>query len=421
MKRGVQYSRLVAMAAIVALGLGMFGMQGMAGQALVPKSGQMICVDCGSSTPGGTTDVNCNGYHDFQCAAVTDDLGNKVQVWCIDKSFYALLYTPMGGNQRFVGRCPFGGGRNAVSLFVQTDASGKPDSDGNGKYDHIQGAVWISHDGPEPPNYVDDEGLDPTDPGHAYDRWVYTYLALSINDVKQENLECSAYKGSVCATAKSQTKTPKEGCFSYIDLLPNPYSGDDDMAFISTSMTFPADVEVLEPFVLSVAHEEVVIDPAGEIWIGDFLRLLVDVIRENPYLTELVGLEPELRFDEEQQRHVVDFPCVDPQEFAILKADPRMGLLAPVAGLEAFYDSERREIALNWDLQEELDTIVIWRNGNRITDYLPGNLNYFVDDFRSSPLDFLLQERPPRGMYTYTVFGIRDGVYSIAAQVEVDP
>lgn len=379
----------------------------VSGQQMLVPANMLICIGCGSSTPSGTIDVNCDYTNDYECTGIKDDLGNEVKVWCVNKSFYACLYIPNNGIQRYVGRCPFVGGRNSVRLYVL------PDNNNNGKYDHIQGTIWISHDGPAPGEYYpynDDDG------DGNFDRWIYTYTAFN-DEVKQENLQCTAYSGSICSLAQPATtkSPPKEGCFQASDLLG---SFSEESRFISTHMVFPDDVLVRERFVINLAHAEVAVQPEKEMNIREFLELFVAEMQENCYLSRLVGIRPEYHYDEEQQQHVVTLPCVDPQEIAIREADRSLRRLAPVRNLEAVYERESG-VRLMWEPGDEYDAIVVWRNGNRITDYYSVEMNYFIDDFKSSPLDFLRQEMV-FGIYTYTVFGIRDGIHSIARDVEVN-
>lgn len=398
----------------------------VSGQQMLVPANMLICVGCGSKTPSGTKDVDCASINDYECAGIKDDLGNEVKVWCVNKSFYACLYTPKNGLQRYVGRCPFGGGRNSVQLFVL------PDNNHNGKWDYIQGTIWISHDGPKPGEWITE--WDPVnqvykkvkltvakyfkdhdqDNDKKFDRWVYTYKAFN-NEVKQENVECTAYQGSTCSTVRTVIKSPIEDCFQAGD-LEGPFTGES--RFISTHMVFPDDILVSERFVINLAHAEVAVQPEREMHIREFLELFVAEMQENCYLSRLVGIRPEYHYDEEQQQHVVTLPCVDPQEVAIREADRSLQRLAPVRNLEAIYERESG-VRLMWEPGDEYDAIVVWRNGNRITDYYSVEMNYFIDDFKSSPLDFLRQEMV-YGIYTYTVFGIRDGIHSIARDVEVN-
>jgi len=392
----------------VMLSFPVYAVQALEGeQQLVPAT-TLICVGCGGNTPTGTQSVNCDSTFDYQCTGITDDLGNEVKVWCINKSFYACLYIPKNGKQRFVGRCPFGGGRNSISLYVI------PDKNNNGKLDHIQGTVWISHDGPAP---VELGGYNDDDNDGKYDRWRYVYNALT-DSVKQDNLECNDYYAPACPIAKTETKKPKEDCFKYDDLQPNPHSSNEESIIVSTHMVFPANAVVRERFILKLAHAEIVVQPEGEMMIGDFLKLLVAKITDNCYLNRTIGISPEYQTDEQQQQ-TVTIKCVDPQELAIIEADRSLQRLSPVRNLQANYDMNSGQVNINWDPGDEYDMIVIWRNGNRITDYYSGKMNSFTDDFKSSPLDILRQKKL-YGVYTYTVFGIRDGVHSIAKDVQVN-
>lgn len=355
----------------------------VSGQQMLIPANMLICVGCGSSTPSGTKDVNCDYINDYECTGIKDDLGNEVKVWCANKSFYACLYIPKNGNQRYVGRCPFVGGRNSVQLYVL------PDNNNNGKWDHIQGTIWISHDGPAPGEDLNGVILTLTDyfsfydddKDKKFDRWIYTYKAFN-NEVKQENWECTAYGGSTCSTVKTATKSPKEGCFQATDLLG---SSSEESRFISTHMVFPDDVIVRERFVINLAHAEVAVQPEREMNIREFLELFVAEMQENCYLSRLVGIRPEYHYDEEQQQHVVTLPCLDPQEIAIREADRSLRRLAPVRNLEAIYERGSGQVRLSWEPGDEYDAIVVWRNGNRITDYYSVEMNYFIDDFKSFP------------------------------------
>ncbi|MGE5344011.1 MAG: hypothetical protein ACM3SY_21270 [Candidatus Omnitrophota bacterium] len=379
------------------------GQQVESERQLVPAP-SLICVPCGPHTPRGTRDINCSSITDFECTSIADDLGNEVKVACIDKAFYACLYIPQGGKQRFVGLCPYFGGRNTVSLYVI------PDQNCNGKIDRILGTVWISRDGPSPW-----EGYNDDDDDGKFDRWMYIYSALA-DKVKQDRLDCDSYYSDSCLQTKSETKKPKEDCFEVTDLQPNPPEDDGDSIMDSTLLAFPDHAVVRGNFTLRMAHEEIVVRAGEQMDLSEFLERLYRQFKVNRNLGKNLHLIPQLL---PNGQPTIRIQCIDPQEIAIMEADQSLEFLPPVTHLQATCDPHSGRVHLTWAPGTKYDMVVIWRNGNRISDYYSGKTNAFTDDFKSSPLD-LLEQKKAGGSYTYTVFGIQNGVHSIAQEVTVN-
>jgi hypothetical protein len=128
-------------------------------------------------TPEGTNppkdgDINGDNQPDWLFDRQVDDQGNDIELWVVDPDgkenagtkadpydeYYALLFSNATGKY-FIGKCPFGAGRNNGEKYHTGDTNG------NGKIDQFTGTRWRSEDGGE-----DDEGSAP-----GRDAWEYTF------------------------------------------------------------------------------------------------------------------------------------------------------------------------------------------------------------------------------------------------------
>jgi hypothetical protein len=90
-----------------------------------------------------------------------DEKGNKVELWCIDGTWFGKRYAPKGGTAVWVGKCAFPGGRNGQDKC-------SPDANKNGKPDEWEKISWTNVE--PPPNGTHD--------------WDYEYTAKGPNKGK---------------------------------------------------------------------------------------------------------------------------------------------------------------------------------------------------------------------------------------------
>ena len=95
---------------------------------------------CPPSGWGKSRDINGDGYSDWYFGNfVTDDAGNKVDVWCLDVGigFYATVF-----NDKYqVGKCPYDEGINTRTVTYRKDTNG------NGRPDALLSVFHRSRDG----------------------------------------------------------------------------------------------------------------------------------------------------------------------------------------------------------------------------------------------------------------------------------
>jgi len=220
--------RTLALAALTILqaGAGGAATQGVSSGQSCPPGGNEICVggvcqnldgvNCraGNAEDCKSEDVNKDGTFDWQLSEMTDGMGNKVTLWCVGgaSSFFALVYTPAGGNRRFIGKCAFDWGHNVGSKT--TNDAGK-----------FSGTMWMTRDSPgynAEGHIIAMHDLDKD--GHE-DKYIFEYDVAN-NKVKFRNLEDGT-------EISSQMLTPKEPPFKITDL---PGNGGSNFALDETTV-----------------------------------------------------------------------------------------------------------------------------------------------------------------------------------------
>ena len=119
----------------------------------------------------------CGGVsEDILLATLEDDIGNTIEIKCTDQYPYAdeyrVYFTPPGGGQVLIGRCPFERGANRGQFFHTGDVAPQ-----NGTPDIFVRTRWESRDRGE-----DDDG------DGKVDTWIYTYDVIT-GLLERQNVE----------------------------------------------------------------------------------------------------------------------------------------------------------------------------------------------------------------------------------------